>query len=171
MTKKFGVLEWGYNTINTPNGGKGIMKYKLLREYIVHREMYEVSPDNADIMGSKVYDESHNLRNEYYQIVENVGNGECPEWEMVEDFYSYKEAVERLQGLEYEAYKEEFDPAEGEPVCFEEWLDNEWRWATEKTESRLESDSGSDSDEWCIKCGKSGKFEDGICEHCKRERE
>lgn len=117
------------------------MKYRLLREYIVHSEMYEVSPDDADIMGSKVYDESHNLRDEYYQIVENVGDGECPEWEMVEDFYSYKEAVKRLQELEYEAYKAEFDPAEGEPVCFEEWLDNEWRYWVEDTENRLKGEA------------------------------
>lgn len=28
-----------------------------------------------------------------------------------------------------------------------------------------------DDDSWCIKCGKSGHFEDSICEHCREERD
>lgn len=36
----------------------------------------------------------------------------------------FQEIGEDLQQA-YKTYKQEFDPAEGEPVCFCEWLDNE----------------------------------------------
>lgn len=150
-------------------------RYKLLREYICHSEMYEVSPTEADLRGRKLFDETTDLWNEYYQIVEYIGYGE---WELREDFYSYKEAVKRLQELEYEAYEEEC----GEPVCFTEWLDTEWQMKAESVNRRLEkggeeklededeAEDETEDEDWCIKCGKCGKFEDGICEHCKQER-
>lgn len=95
----------------------------LAREYVVRSTMLRVDPTNKENTTDSTLDEYSDLWNEYYAIYKFDDYGES--CDMVEDGIDFDEISKSYISSLYELYVEDFDPAEGEPVSFEEWRDND----------------------------------------------
>lgn len=97
----------------------------LARERIIRSEMYIVDPTCVDRTLDDNIEETNDCWNEYYAIYSTDAEGDY--YELVEDGYDFKEIVASYKNRLYDLYKENFDPAEGEPVCYAEWEANDFR--------------------------------------------
>lgn len=93
----------------------------LTREFILRSEMLPLDPTCVDRTLDRAIDQSEGCWSEYYAIYSVDEYGDI---ELVEDGLNYEIMASSYKGKLYDLYKREFDPAEGEPVSYEEWENN-----------------------------------------------
>lgn len=94
----------------------------LTREYILRSEMLPIDPTCVDRATDRAVDHSEGCWSEYYAIYIVDSYGDIELWE---DYLKFEDASKSFIMSLYELYVEDFDPAEGEPVSYDEWKQND----------------------------------------------